>query len=162
MKFYEVTFIVDPVLSGDEIKATAKTYQEMLTNEGCSIIHVDEMGLKPLAYPINKRSSGIYFCIEFSSQSGSMISKLELALRRDERIMRFLTIGLDKYGVKYNEDKRNGLIGKAKNAVKAKKSDAVAAPAPAAAPAPKPAPTPVAAPAPVAAPEPIVASNEEE
>jgi small subunit ribosomal protein S6 len=148
MKFYEVTFIVDPVLSGDEIKATAKTYEEMLTNEGCSIIHVDEMGLKPLAYPINKRSSGIYFCIEFSGLSGSVNSKLELALRRDERIMRFLTISLDKYGVKFNEDKRNGLIGKAKKPVKAKKTDAIAASVPA----------PVAA----LAEEPIIASNEEE
>lgn len=114
MKFYEVTFIVDPVLSGDEIKATAKIYEEMLTNEGCSIIHIDEMGLRQLAYPINKRNSGIYYCLEFQTPTGAIIQKLELALRRDERIMRFLTVNLDKYGVKYNQDKRNGLIGKAK------------------------------------------------
>ena len=114
MKFYEVTFIIDPVLSGDEIKATAKIYEEMLTNEGCSITHIDEMGLRQLAYPINKRNSGIYYCLEFQTPTGAIISKLELALRRDERIMRFLSVNLDKYGVKYNQDKRNGLIGKAK------------------------------------------------
>ena len=127
MKHYEVTFIVDPVLSGDEIKTAAKTYEEMLVNEGCKITHIDEMGLKQLAYPINKRSSGIYYCIEFASESGEIISKLELALRRDERMMRFLTIALDKYGVKYNEDKRNGLIGKVKKkaAKGAKKVDAI-------------------------------------
>jgi len=84
----------------------------MLTNEGASIIHVAEMGLKQLAYPINNRSTGVYFCIEFASANPSFIPKLELALKRDERIMRFLTVALDKYGVKYNEDKRNGKIGK--------------------------------------------------
>ncbi len=112
MRHYEVTFIVDPVLSGDEIKSTAKTYEDMLAKEGAKIVHIDEMGLRQLAYPLNKRSSGIYYCVEFSIEEGSIISKLELALRRDERIMRFLTIKLDKYGVKYNDDKRNGLIGK--------------------------------------------------
>lgn len=120
MKNYEVTFIVDPVLSGDEIKATAQTYVDQVRAEGFEIIHVDEMGLRTLAYPINRRNSGVYFTVEFQGPSGELIDKLELALRRDERIMRFLCIKLDKYGVKYNEDKRNGLIGKVKK--KEKKS----------------------------------------
>ena len=66
MRHFEVSFIVDPVLSGDEVKSTAQTYQDMLTNEGARIIQVDEMGLRQLAYPINNRSSGLYFCIEFA------------------------------------------------------------------------------------------------
>lgn len=126
MKHYEVTFIVDPVLSGDEIKATEKVYEDMLRNEGCQIVHVDEMGLRQLAYPINKRSSGIFYCIEFTSESGNIIGKLELAMKRDERLMRFLTIALDKYGVKYNEDKRQGLIGKVKKKSKSKNQEEVA------------------------------------
>lgn len=121
---YEITFIVDPVLSGDEIKATAQTYVKHLEGEGCKIVHVDEMGLRQLAYAINKRTSGVYFCIEFEAETGELISKLELALRRDERVMRFLTVRLDKYGVKYNEDKRNGKIGKVKKKKKEKKEDA--------------------------------------
>ena len=63
MRHYEITFIVDPVLSGDEVKSTAQTYKEMITNEGGSIVHVDEMGLRQLAYPINKRSTGVYYSI---------------------------------------------------------------------------------------------------
>lgn len=118
MRNYEVIFIVDPVLSGDEIKSTAQTYLEMLANEGCTIVHTDEMGLRQLAYPINKRSSGVYFCIEFQSELGNIIDKLELALRRDERIIRFLTVALDKFGVKYNADKREGKIGVAKKKIK--------------------------------------------
>jgi small subunit ribosomal protein S6 len=125
MKHYEVTFIVDPVLSGDEIKATETVYIEMLKNEGCTIVNIDEMGLKQMAYSINKKSSGIYFVVEFTSETGTVIKGLELALRRDERIMRFLTIALDKYGIKYNADKRAGLIGKVKKKVKVKKEDEV-------------------------------------
>lgn len=121
MNQYEITFIVDPVLSGDEIKATAQTYVDQLKNEGCTIVHVDEMGLRQLAYPINKRTSGVYFCIEFQSNGNDAIPVTELALRRDERIVRFLTVKLDKYGIKYNEDKRNGLIGTVKK--KKKKED---------------------------------------
>lgn len=119
MRNYEVTFIVDPVLSREEIDATAQTYVDHLKGEGCKIVHVDRMGLRQLAYPINKRTSGEYYCIEFEAPNGELIPGTELSLRRDERIMRFLTVKLDKYGVKYNEDKRKGLIGK----VKKKKDD---------------------------------------
>jgi small subunit ribosomal protein S6 len=102
------------VLSGDEIKTTAQAYNDLLKKANCQIVHVDEMGLRTLAYPINKRNSGVYYCIEFKAGEENLIDDLELAFRRDERIMRFLTVKLDKFGVKYNEDKRNGLIAKAK------------------------------------------------
>ena len=136
MRSYEVTFIVDPVLSGDEIKSTAKTYSDLLTDDGCKIVHQDEMGLRQLAYPINKRSTGIYFCTEFQSEFGSILPKMELAMRRDERIMRFLTVRLDKYGVKYNDDKRKGLIGKKKSSKAEGETVVAEAPKPAA-PAPE-------------------------
>ncbi len=119
MKQFEVTFIVDPVLSGDDLKSTVSTYSDMLKSEGCKLIATDELGLKQLAYDIKKRSTGIYYTLEFQTESGEIIDKLELALRRDERIMRFLTVRLDKFGIKYNEDKRNGKIGKVKEKVKA-------------------------------------------
>ena len=123
MRNYEVTFIVDPVLSGDEIKGTAQAYVDFITDGGGKIVHVDEMGLRQLAYPINKRSSGIYYSVEFEIENGNIIAKLELSMRRDERIMRFLSAALDKYGVKYNEDKRAGKIGKVKKKEKEKKKD---------------------------------------
>jgi len=111
MRQYEITFIIDPVLPGDEAQAAA---EKLITDEGCSIVNIDNIGLQQLAYPINKKNSGVYKCIEFQSENGAVIPKMELAMRRDERIMRFLTVKLDKYGVKYNEDKRNGLIGNSK------------------------------------------------
>lgn len=112
MRQYEITFVIDPVLPGDEVNTAAKAYEKLLGEEGCKIVHIDDMGLKQLAYPINKKNSGVYKSFEFQTDSGSAIPKIELAMRRDERIMRFLTVKLDKYGIKYNEDKRNGLIGK--------------------------------------------------
>ena len=83
-----------------------------MKKQGCKIVNVDDAGLKQLAYPLNKRNSGIYYTIEFEAENGTVIAPIELALRRDERIMRYLSIALDKFGVKYNEDKRNGLIKK--------------------------------------------------
>ncbi len=114
MRNYEVTFLVDPVLSGEEIKATAQNYVEQLESHGAKIVHNDEMGLRQLAYPINKRTSAVYYCVEVQVPNGEFVSKIELAMRRDERIMRFLCFALNKYGIKYNEDKRAGKIGKKK------------------------------------------------
>lgn len=110
MRNYEVTFIVDPTLSNDEIKSTAKKYADMIAGAG-KIVFNNEIGLLQLAYPINNRNTGIYSCIEFEVPNGAIIDDLELAMRRDERILRFLSVRLDKYGVKYNEDKRAGKIG---------------------------------------------------
>ncbi len=112
MRNYEVTFIVDPVLSGDEIKATAQTYVDHLNEIGAEVVDLDEMGLRQLAFPIQKRTSGVYYSLEFRIEDGSFIPKMELAFKRDERIIRYLTVRLDKYAIKFNEDRRNGLIGK--------------------------------------------------
>lgn len=116
MRHYEVTFIVDPVLSGDEVKATAEHVQKELKGFNTTIVAVDELGLRQLAYPINKRSSGVYFNIEFGCDGANWLAKFELNMKRDERVLRFLTVKLDKYGVKYNDDKRNGRIGAKKKA----------------------------------------------
>jgi small subunit ribosomal protein S6 len=125
MRNYEVTFIVDPTLSSDEVNATVKKYQDMLTAEGYTLVHFSEIGLRQLAYPINKRHSGMYFCIEFGGENGMSIDKMELALRRDEQVLRFLTVALDKYGVQYNSDKRTGKVGNRRaEALKAAKDKA--------------------------------------
>ena len=134
MRHYELTFIVDPVLSHEEIQVVRQTYEDQVKKLGCKIIHVDDLGLKQLAYPLNKRNSGIYSSIEFEAENGEAIAPLELALRRDERIMRFLSIALDKFGVKYNEDKRNGLIRKTQRMRRKKGADSIPMPTPVAIP----------------------------
>lgn len=132
MRHYELTFIVDPVLSNEEIQSVRQTYEDQVKKQGCTIVHIEDGGLKQLAYPLNKRNSGIYYTIEFAAETGEGIAPIELALRRDERIMRYLTISLDKFGVKYNEDKRGGLIKKVTRLRKKAAKPADVAPVPAA------------------------------
>ena len=130
MRHYEVTFIVDPVLSGDEVKATAEHIQKDLKSMGATIVAMDDPAIRQLAYPINKRSTGVYHCIEFSTEAADWLAKFELNLKRNERLLRFLTVKLDKYGVKYNDDKRNGRIGSRKKKESTQETSTVAETAP--------------------------------
>ncbi len=120
MRNYEVTFIVDPTLPGDEVAATAQKYVNMIFEAKYAISSIDELGLKQLAYQINKKHAGYYYTVEFAGEDGKVVDSLELALRRDEKILRFLTIALDRHAVKYNSDKREGKVGKRKREADAK------------------------------------------
>jgi len=122
MRQYETTFIVNPALPDGEIKKAVKNYKDLLTKEGCEIVHIDEIGVRQLAYPIKRNNSGVYFTIEYKAETGEVIDKLELTFRRDERILRFLSVRLDKYGIKYNEDKRAGIIDERKNKLAAERA----------------------------------------
>lgn len=117
MRHYEVTFIVDPTLPGDEIAATAQKYVNTVFEAKYTIVHIDELGLRQLAYPIKKKNSGYYYSVEFSGENGEIIDRMELALRRDEKILRFLTVALDTHAAQYNADKRAGKLGKRKKAL---------------------------------------------
>lgn len=116
MRQYETTFIINPTLSGDEIKQTAQMYVDFLKEEGGEIIHVENMGVKQLAYPIQKRSSGAYYFVEYNSPSGEVINKMELAFRRDDNVLRYLTVKVDKHRAQYNVDKRAGRFDKKEEA----------------------------------------------
>jgi small subunit ribosomal protein S6 len=111
---YETTFILTPVLSEDDTKKTISAYVELLKSNGAEIVFEDHWGLKNLRYPIQKKTTGIYHLVEFKAE-GKVIDTLEIAFRRDENIFRYLTVKLDKYAVKYNEDKRAGKIGKGRH-----------------------------------------------
>jgi small subunit ribosomal protein S6 len=98
---YEAVFIMTPVLSLEQTKETADKFKAIITENGGTIVNDENWGLKKLAYPIQKKSTGFYQMYQFESTDGELIEKIETAFRRDERIMRFLTIKLDKYGVEY-------------------------------------------------------------
>ena len=102
---YETVFIMTPVLSDDQMKETVAKYQKLLKDKGAEIVLENNWGLRKLAYPIQKKSTGFYYLIEFKSE-GDIIKDVELAFKRDERIIRFLTVKLDKHAVAYNEKKR--------------------------------------------------------
>lgn len=102
---YETVFILTPVLSDEQIKDTVDKFQKVLTDNGAEIVHVDHWGMKKLAYPIKKKTSGVYTVVEFKAP-GTIIKALETEYHRDERVMRHLCIALDKHAVAYNEKKR--------------------------------------------------------
>jgi small subunit ribosomal protein S6 len=95
-----------PVLSEEQMKETVEKYQKFLISKQAEIVHEDNWGLRKLAYPIQKKSTGFYHLIEFKSEP-EMIREWEVMFKRDERILRFLTVGLEKHAIAYNEKKRN-------------------------------------------------------
>jgi len=102
---YETVFIATPVLSESQMKEAVKKFKKIIKDNGGTIVHEENWGLRKLAYPIQKKSTGFYYLIEFKSE-GELIEKLEIQYRRDERIIRFLTFRMDKYAVQYSEKKR--------------------------------------------------------
>lgn len=111
---YETVFIMTPVLSDAQVKETVKKYKDYLKSNGAEIVFEDDWGMRKLAYPIQKKSTGFYYLIEFKTEDGNILADYELLFKRDEKVIRFLTVRLDKHAVIYNEKKRN----KAKDAAK--------------------------------------------
>jgi len=105
MNRYETVFILTPVLSDEQMKEAVAKFRNYLKDSGANIVHEEAWGLKKLAYPIQKKSTGFYHLIEFEAE-GNIVINLEVQYKRDERIMRFLTVKLDKHAVAYCEKKR--------------------------------------------------------
>src|SRR3954463_2755018 len=108
-KRYETVFILTPVLSDDQAKEAAKKFKKTITDLGGKIVNEENWGLKKLAYPIQKKTTGFYHLLEFAGEGEDIINNLEVVYKRDERILRFLTVALDKHAAAY-ADKRKGLV----------------------------------------------------
>lgn len=106
MNQYETVFIMTPVLSDQQMKETVEKFKGILTDAGAEIVNEEEWGLKSMAYTIQKKSTGFYALLEFKAEP-DVVAKLELAYRRDERILRYLTVKLDKYAAEYAAKRRN-------------------------------------------------------
>ncbi len=105
IKQYETVFIATPVLSDVQMKEAVAKYTNFIKENGGEIVYEEDWGLKQLAYPIQKRTSGFYYLIEFKADS-QLIAALETQYRRDERIIRFLTFAMDKHAIAYAEKRR--------------------------------------------------------
>ncbi len=106
MNHYETVFILNPVLSEEQIKETVKKFESFLTSNGAKMISKEDWGLKKLAYPIQHKKSGFYHLFEYTVP-GEAINPLEVEFRRDERIMRYITVRLDKHAIAWAEKRRN-------------------------------------------------------
>jgi len=102
---YETVFICTPVLSEPQVKEAVKKFKDYITSHGCELLHEENWGMKKLAYPIQKKSTGFYQLFEFKAEP-AFIAKLETEFRRDEKIIRFMTIKLDKYAVEYSTKRK--------------------------------------------------------
>ena len=111
MNNYETVFILNPVLSEDQMKDAVKKFKKILKDCKAKVINEEMWGLKKFAYPINHKSTGFYNLFEFEATPES-IATLETEFRRDETVMRFLTVSLDKHAVAYNDKRRNGAFNK--------------------------------------------------
>lgn len=105
LKQYETVFIATPVLSDTQMKEAVAKYVSFIKENGGEIVYEQDWGLKKLAYPIQKKTTGFYYLIEFKAQP-ELIAKLETQYRRDERIIRFLTFAMDKHAIAYAEKRR--------------------------------------------------------
>lgn len=112
VKQYETVFILTPVLSEAQVLEVAEKFKQVLKENSADLLHEESMGLRQLAYPIQKKSTGHYFMVEYTVGATNAVDVLELAFRRDDRVLRFLTVALDKHAVKYNLRRRNGDFNK--------------------------------------------------
>jgi small subunit ribosomal protein S6 len=110
LNHYETVFILTPVLSDAQMKEAVEKFKAVLTNSGATITNEENWGLRKLAYPIQKKSTGFYCLLQFDGEP-TIINELETIYRRDERVLRFLTFRLEKYAYEYAE-KRKGLKSK--------------------------------------------------
>mgnify|MGYP000856153282 FL=1 len=108
MNNYELMVIFTPVLSEDEFKAAQKKYADLVVENGGEVVHTNPWGLKSLAYPIAKKTTGLYWVMEYKAPS-SFNEKLKIQLLRDESVMRHMFTILDKYAVEYNAKKKSGV-----------------------------------------------------
>jgi small subunit ribosomal protein S6 len=106
MNNYETVFILTPVLSDAQMKEAVSKFKNLLTEQGAEIVNEENWGLRKLAYPIDKKTTGFYTLLEFNVNP-EVIDKLEINFRRDERIIRFLTVKQDKFALEYAEKRRN-------------------------------------------------------
>jgi small subunit ribosomal protein S6 len=102
---YETVFICTPVLSEPQVKEAVKKFKDIITSNGSEMLHEENWGMKKLAYPIQKKSTGFYQLFEFKADP-AFIAKLETEFRRDERIIRFMTVKLDKFAVEYSSKRK--------------------------------------------------------
>ena len=108
---YETVIIFSPLLAEEDVKREIAKYTKIVTDGGAALLEERTWGLRQLSYPIQGKSNGIYYIMEFQG-AATLVNKLEVEFKRDENIIRFLTVKLDKYGIDYNDRRRKGLVGK--------------------------------------------------
>ena len=111
MNQYETVFILNPVLSETQIEEAVQKYIDLIKSQKGSISNQENWGLKKLAYPIENKKSGFYHLFEYAASSDA-VPALEVEFSRDERVMRYLTVKLDKHGQAWAEKRKKRIKAK--------------------------------------------------
>ncbi|NIJ46027.1 small subunit ribosomal protein S6 [Wenyingzhuangia heitensis] len=108
MNHYETVFILNPVLSDTQVKETVQKFEDYLVSKGAEMLHKEDWGLKKLAYTIEKKKSGFYHLFEYKA-AGELVAPFELEFRRDDSVMRYLTVKLDKHAAAWADKRKSNL-----------------------------------------------------
>ncbi|MDO5509285.1 MAG: 30S ribosomal protein S6 [Weeksellaceae bacterium] len=114
MNNYETVFILTPVLSDSQVEEAVKKVENFLTENGAEIVHHENWGLRKLAYPIQLKRNGFYHLLEYKGEA-NLVADLELMFKRDERVLRYLTVKLDKHALQWAKDRREKMKSNQKN-----------------------------------------------
>ncbi len=95
MRRYETVIILDPDLSEDGRGPIVDRIREVIPRQGGILMEIDEWGAKRLAYEIRKKNRGHYYLIDYCGE-GAVVDELERAFRIDDRILKYMTVVLDK------------------------------------------------------------------
>ena len=115
MQNYELMVIFTPVLSEEEYKTAQKKFTSLVIENGGEVVNENPWGLKSLAYPIQKKTTGLYWVMEYKALP-AFNDKLKVQLLRDESVIRHMFTSLDKYAVEYNNKKRSGVSNETEKA----------------------------------------------
>lgn len=92
-------------MSEDQAKEAVQKFENEIKGFGGNVQFVEHWGLKKLAYPIQKKTTGFYALVQFEGQ-GDVVGNLEVSFKRDERVMRFLTVKMTEDHIEYAEKRR--------------------------------------------------------
>lgn len=107
--YYELTYIISPVLEEDQYKEVIEKFTELIRDNGGEIDEVDEWGIRKFEFEMDSKSSGYYVNAYFTAP-GELIEKLERALRIDDQIMRYLTLKYDAKMMRHRELQRKNAV----------------------------------------------------
>jgi len=95
MNNYETLYVLKPTLTDEETAANITKIEEILVREGAEILATNNMGMRKLAYPVEKNERGVYTIVYFKA-AGTVINELERNLKFNEEVIKYLTVRYTK------------------------------------------------------------------
>ncbi len=95
MNNYETLYVLKPTLTDEETAANIEKIEAILVKNGAEILATDKMGMRRLAYPVEKNERGVYTIVYYKAE-GTLINELERNLKFNEEVIKYLTVKYTK------------------------------------------------------------------